>query len=131
MNGEAIIRAHLAAMLSMGESFAPLTHAQAVRVAFGAIYLEAVRCAGVLPRDDNHLVICGVRAVHEAQAGLLDRDLLISRIEALTKDEQTAYSLRYEHGMSDAEIAAAIGIDEDAVVSLMLRALLKITGVAE
>ena len=128
-----VIRAHLAALQSMGNSHAPLTHRQSVLVSFAAIHADAMRHAedfhpaGLL----NHLTIVGVRAVHEAQAGLIDRDLLVERIEALSPQEKAAYSLRYEHEMSDSQIADALGISEDAVVALMLRALLKITGVAE
>lgn len=128
-----VIRAHLAALQSMGTSHAPLTHRQCIAISFAAIHADAM-----LHADDfhpaglkNHLAIVGVRAIHEAQAGLIDPTLLVNRIEALSPDEKAACSLRYEHEMTDSQIAEALGVSEDAVIALMLRALLKITGVSE
>jgi len=128
-----VIRAHLKALQSMGESHAPLTKRQCIAVSFSAIHADAL-----LHADDfhpaglvNHLAIVGVRAIHEAQAGMIDRQLLVSRIEVMSPQEKAAYSLRYEHDMSDVAISKALNITEDDVVALMLRALLKLTGVQE
>lgn len=128
-----VIRAHLAALQSMGTSHAPLTHRQCIAISFSAIHADAMLHAGDFHPSGlkNHLAIVGVRAIHEAQAGMMDRGLLVERIEALSPEEKAAYSLRYEHDLSDRAIASALGITEDAVVALMLRALLKLTGVRE
>jgi DNA-directed RNA polymerase specialized sigma24 family protein len=137
IDSAAMVRAHLAALVSMGDSLTPLTRAQAVAVAFAAIRAEAaaIDAAGVATDAEMglemRLSLAGVRAVHEAQAGMIDRSLLIQRIEALPQKQQRAYSLRYEHGMCDAQIAESLGIDEDAVAALMLRALLRLTGVSD
>jgi len=128
-----VIRAHLRALQSMGESHAPLTHKQAIAVSFAAIHADALLHAGDFHPAGllNHLAIVGVRAIHEAQAGMINRQLLVSRLVALPPQEQAAYSLRYEHDMSDIAISKALNITEDDVVALMLRALLKLTGVQE
>ena len=130
-----MIRAHLEALRSMGERHYPITHRQAIVVSFEAIHKAAMGTA-----DDfnpialqKQLTIAGITAIHAAQAGVLgaiDRPLLVARIESLSPSEQRAYSMRYEEEMSDWQIAEALGISEDAVVALMLRGLLKLTGVA-
>jgi len=129
-----VIRAHLAALKSMGEHPAPLTKAQAIQASFTAIMREALAAARSKFRPEalqNQLTVVGVRAIHEKQAGLLPRERLVQRIKSLPKDQATAYSLRYEHEYPDWKIAEIMGITEDQVVALILRALLTTTGVQE
>ena len=53
---------------------------------------------------------------------------LIERIRGLPRQQQLAYSMRYEHGMSDSEIGAVLDLTEDQVAVLMLRALQTLVG---
>jgi DNA-directed RNA polymerase specialized sigma subunit len=53
---------------------------------------------------------------------------LVARIQALPREHKTVYALRYEHALSDAQIAEVLGISEDDVVRLMLAALNQLRG---
>jgi DNA-directed RNA polymerase specialized sigma subunit len=133
INKDIINKAHLAVLESLDKNVSFLSPEQIISISFAAIYSEAL----IVDQHDDfpnanlqtRLTISGIRAIREAQAGKTDRSLLIARIEALDTQEKTLYSLRYEHGMSDWQIAKILNISENEVVSIMLSALLKLTGV--
>lgn len=52
-------------------------------------------------------------------------DKCVAQIKALPKDEQMVMSLRYEHGMTPAEMAATLGVDEGTVMRLHAQAIVK------
>ena len=129
-----IVRAELAAVLALGDDHSPLSRVQVMVIACSAVWAEAQRAVSRMQPDalEAHLTLHAVRMLYEARSGLgVDRPLLVQRIRDLPRDQQVAYALRYEHGMSDAQIAEVVGLTEDAVASLMLRALQHILGVSD
>jgi DNA-directed RNA polymerase specialized sigma subunit len=52
-------------------------------------------------------------------------DKCVAQIMALPEDEQMVMSLRYEHGMNAAEIAATLGIEVEDVIRLHAQAIMK------
>ncbi len=131
MDREVIIRAQLAALLSFGGKYHPLNSDQALLIAITAIEMAASESStwnSTLEDAQNRLTLRGIIALCHAQAGSLPRELLIERIESLPKDQQVAYSLRYEHNCNDLQIAHALGLSEDQVVTIMLKALMTLTG---
>lgn len=124
--GDIIVKAELAAMVCIGMDTAPLSRAQVTAIACLAVWQRAQLMADVLPPAEleMNLTLHAVRAIREAQAGMAtDRERLTERIEHLPLLEQRVFALRYEHMLADWQIAQALGITEDEVVTLMLRAL--------
>jgi DNA-directed RNA polymerase specialized sigma24 family protein len=134
MNPGVIVRAKVAAMLSASDGFNPLPWGRATAIVCNAIEAAASVPGGMAGTDEeatHRLTLAGVIALYQVRAGMVERETLINRINSLPKDQARAYSLRIEHGLSDWQIAEFLGITEDAVVALILRALMALTGVSD
>lgn len=133
MSQGAIVRAQIAAMLSASDGFDPLPWRRATVIVCSAIEEAAAAPGGMDGTEDEatrRLTLSGVTALYTVRAGMVERETLIKRIQGLPKDQSKAYALRIEHGLSDAQIAAVLGITEDDVVALILRALMTLTGIS-
>ena len=133
-NEDTIVRAQLAATVSARDVHGPIPRRQAVATICHAIE-SAAKLPGALDGAEDEvcrrLTVIGECAFYELRAGHVPRDILIQRIKSLPHDQQIAYSLRLEHGMSDWQIAETLNITEDAVVALVLRALMALNGVSD
>lgn len=58
---------------------------------------------------------------HDPYGAVLDRDLAIAALNALSPDQRLVISLRYLDGLKPAEIARATGKSEHAIESLLVR----------
>lgn len=128
---ELLAAANFRAIASLGHDTAPLTRIQAVAIVVDATGDEASRLAGLGLNEHvlrQRLTLAGIAAVRQAQAGLMPRAEIIASINLLSDDHKMVFGLRYEHGLSDAEIAEVMSISEDEVVTLMLKALMIVTG---
>lgn len=129
-----IVRAQLAAVASVAESANVLGRAEAVRLVCAAIEHAASAPGALLGPDEQvlfRLTAVGECALYQARAARVDRDMLVLRINQLPREQQTAYSLRVESRMADWQIAEVMGISEDAVVMLILKALMSLAGAGD
>lgn len=134
MDHGVIVRAQIAAMLSASDGFNPLPWRRASHIICSAIDRAANAPGGLAGTEEettHRLTLAGVTALYTVRAGMVERETLIDRVKSLPKDQAKAYALRIEHGLSDAQIADVLGITEDAVVALILRALMTLSGVSD
>ena len=104
--------------LSSPASFDPWVHRIAVRHSLRAARRRRLRRVAEFPLDEAEVIAAGTP---ETDIVLL-RDALRVALADLSPRQRAAVALRYIHGFSDAEIAAALGCRAGTASSLLTRA---------